>query len=148
MDGISVGAASLLVIVAVAGGLAVTYYNRLFALVRYCEQAAADIDVQMKYRHDLIPNLVATVQGYAGHERGVLESVIKSHAAATRAASASARQKAEAMLSLNINQLLSQAQTSCAPRSPMRRTRSPPPGASSTWPSRNTTPPWTNSPPI
>ena len=48
----------------------VALYNRLIALSRRCEQAFADIDVQLKQRHDLVPNLVETVKGYAKHERG------------------------------------------------------------------------------
>ena len=65
-------------------------YNRLVALNRRCEQAAADIDVQLKQRHDLIPNLVETVKGYAGHERGTLEAVIKARNAAIASPSAGA----------------------------------------------------------
>src|SRR5712672_1525654 len=52
-------------------------YNRLVALGQRVGQAFADIDVQLKQRHDLIPNLVETVKGYASHERGTLDDVIK-----------------------------------------------------------------------
>src|ERR1700759_3462062 len=52
-------------------------YNRLVALSQRVNQAFADIDVQLKQRHDLIPNLVETVKGYAAHERGTLDDVIK-----------------------------------------------------------------------
>src|SRR6266704_1790729 len=52
-------------------------YNRLVALSQRVSQAFADIDVQLKQRHDLIPNLVETVKGYASHERGTLDDVIK-----------------------------------------------------------------------
>ena len=52
-------------------------YNRLVALSQRVNQAFADIDVQLKQRHDLIPNLVETVKGYAAHERGTLDEVIK-----------------------------------------------------------------------
>ena len=48
-------------------------YNRLVALAQRVNQAFADIDVQLKQRHDLIPNLVETVKGYAAHERGTLD---------------------------------------------------------------------------
>ena len=68
----------------------IAVYNRLIALNRRCEQAAADIDVQLKQRHDLIPNLVETVKGYAGHERGTLEAVMKARSAAVAAPSAGA----------------------------------------------------------
>ena len=52
-------------------------YNRLVALSQRVGQAFADIDVQLKQRHDLIPNLVETVKGYAAHERGTLDDVVK-----------------------------------------------------------------------
>ena len=48
-------------------------------------QSFADIDVQLKQRHDLIPNLVETVKGYAAHERGTLEAVVKARNAAMSA---------------------------------------------------------------
>ena len=60
-------------------------YNRLVALGQRVSQAFADIDVQLKQRHDLIPNLVETVKGYASHERGTLEDVIKARNAAMSA---------------------------------------------------------------
>ena len=60
-------------------------YNRLVALSQRVGQAFADIDVQLKQRHDLIPNLVETVKGYAAHERGTLDDVIKARNAAMSA---------------------------------------------------------------
>ena len=57
-------------------------YNRLVALSQRVNQAFADIDVQLKQRHDLIPNLVETVKGYAAHERGTLDEVVKARNAA------------------------------------------------------------------
>src|SRR3981189_1693677 len=57
-------------------------YNRLVALSQRVGQAFADIDVQLKQRHDLIPNLVETVKGYAAHESGTLEAVVKARNAA------------------------------------------------------------------
>ena len=56
---------------------AMSAYNRLVTLRQRVDQAFADIDVQLKQRHDLIPNLVETVKGYAAHERGTLDEVIK-----------------------------------------------------------------------
>ena len=60
-------------------------YNRLVALSQRVGQAFADIDVQLKQRHDLIPNLVETVKGYAAHERGTLDDVVKARNAAMSA---------------------------------------------------------------
>ena len=56
---------------------AIGAYNRLVALRQRVDQSFADIDVQLKQRHDLIPNLVETVKGYASHERGTLDDVVK-----------------------------------------------------------------------
>ena len=60
-------------------------YNRLVALGQRVGQAFADIDVQLKQRHDLIPNLLETVKGYAAHERGTLDDVVKARNAAMSA---------------------------------------------------------------
>ena len=65
--------------------LAFSAYNRLVALGQRVGQAFADIDVQLKQRHDLIPNLVETVKGYASHERGTLDDVIKARNSAMSA---------------------------------------------------------------
>jgi LemA protein len=60
-------------------------YNRLVALRQRCNQAFADVDVQLKQRHDLVPNLVETVKGYASHERETLEAVIQARNQAVKA---------------------------------------------------------------
>src|ERR1700732_5111839 len=77
------------------GFLAVGAYNRLVGLRQNANQAFADIDVQLKQRQDLIPNLVETVKGYASHERGTLEAVTNARAAAVAAPSVEARVQAE-----------------------------------------------------
>ena len=67
------------------GALGVATYNGLVSMRQRVNQAFADIDVQLRQRHDLIPNLVETVKGYAAHERGTLEAVVKARNAAMRA---------------------------------------------------------------
>jgi len=75
----------VLIVIAVLAVLLIGIYNRLVALRQNCNQAFADVDVQLKQRHDLIPNLVETVKGYAAHERGTLEEVIQARNAAVSA---------------------------------------------------------------
>jgi LemA protein len=73
----------------------VTIYNGLVAMRQRVSQAFADIDVQLKQRHDLIPNLIETVKGYAQHERGTLDAVIKARNAAISAQGPAAQASAE-----------------------------------------------------
>ena len=82
-------------------------YNGLVAMRQRVNQAFADIDVQMKQRHDLIPNLVETVKGYAAHERGTLEAVIQARNAAVtaQAGGVAAQAAAEGALSGALRQL-------------------------------------------
>jgi LemA protein len=75
----------VLIIVVVLVVLAIGIYNRLVALRQNCNQAFADVDVQLRQRHDLIPNLVETVKGYAAHESGTLEAVVQARNAAVSA---------------------------------------------------------------
>jgi LemA protein len=90
----------LLVIIVVVGALAIMAYNSLVHLRQRCRQAFADIDVQTKQRHDLVPNLVETVKGYAAHEKGTLDEVVKARAAAI-AAPAGTPQQAQAEQALS-----------------------------------------------
>jgi LemA protein len=80
-------------------------YNSLVALRQRVNQAFADVDVQLKQRHDLIPNLVETVKGYAAHERGTLEEVVKARNAAMTAQGPAQQAAAENMLSGALRQL-------------------------------------------
>jgi len=80
-------------------------YNQLVAMRQRVSQAFADVDVQLKQRHDLIPNLVETVKGYAAHERGTLEEVVKARNAAIGAQGPNEKVVAENMLSGALRQL-------------------------------------------
>src|SRR6185436_3512692 len=80
-------------------------YNGLVAMRQRANQAFADIDVQLKQRHDLIPNLVETVKGYASHEKGTLEAVVQARNAALSAQGPAAQGQAENMLSGALRQL-------------------------------------------
>jgi len=79
----------LLLIVLVVGGMGVGIYNRLVALRNEYKNQFSQIDVQLKRRHDLIPNLIETAKGYMAHERGTLDEVV-----AARNGAVAARQKA------------------------------------------------------
>ena len=87
--------------------LAIATYNGLVALRQRSMQAFADIDVQLKQRHDLVPNLVETVKGYASHERGTLEAVVQARNAAVAAGAGgvAAQAAAENVLSGALRQL-------------------------------------------
>ena len=80
-------------------------YNGLVAMRQRANQSFADIDVQLKQRHDLIPNLVETVKGYAAHERGTLDAVVQARNAAISAQGTEAKVQAENMLSGALRQL-------------------------------------------
>lgn len=89
----------VLVIAAFVAVLVITAYNRLVALDQKANQSFADIDVQLKQRQDLIPNLVETVKGYASHEKGTLEAVVSARSAAASATSVNDKVQAENLLS-------------------------------------------------
>ncbi len=80
-----------IVLLAVAG---VVLYNRLVILRQRVNEAWADIDVQLRRRHDLIPNLVETVKGYAAHESSVFDAVTSARAGAMAARSKSPAERA------------------------------------------------------
>ncbi|HLU26708.1 MAG TPA: LemA family protein [Longimicrobiales bacterium] len=87
-----------LIILAVFAVGIILIYNGLVKLRVQCDNAWADIDVQLKRRYDLIPNLVETVKGYASHERDTLEAVINARARAMSAQGPAARAEAESAL--------------------------------------------------
>jgi LemA protein len=90
----------------------ISIYNGLVAMRQRVNQAFADIDVQTKQRHDLIPNLVETVKGYAAHERGTLEAVVQARNAAITAQSGGvqAQAAAENMLTGALRQLFARSE--------------------------------------
>jgi LemA protein len=79
--------------------MAVSIYNRLIRLRNNREQAFADIDVQLRQRHDLIPQLVDSVKGYMGHERGVLTEITEARSNAMKATTINEKIAAEGRLS-------------------------------------------------
>jgi len=87
-----------------------TLYNRFVQLTNRVKEAWSDIEVQMKRRYDLIPNLVETVKGYAAHEKGVFENVTKARAAAMGAQGVQDKAKAENMLSGALKSLFAVAE--------------------------------------
>ena len=99
-----------LVVLGVIALYVVFTYNRLVALSQAWKRAFADIDVQLKQRHDLIPNLVETVKGYAAHESGVFTKVTEARASAMRASSVSEKSATESALSGALTNLLAVAE--------------------------------------
>ena len=100
----------ILAIVAVVVLWVVFTYNHFVALVNRAKEAWADIDVQLKRRYDLIPNLIETVKGYATHEKGVLEEVTKARSQAMQAEGPGEQGKAEHMLSGALKSLFAVAE--------------------------------------
>ena len=100
----------LLVIVAVIVVGIIFMYNGLIRLKNRVDEAWSDIDVQLKRRYDLIPNLVNTVKGYAAHEKEVFDRVTQARSAAMGAGSAEAKGQAENMLSGALKSLFAVAE--------------------------------------
>ena len=97
-------------IIVVAGAWSIMTYNGLVSLRQRCRQAFSDIDVQLKQRHDLVPNLVEIVKGYAAHEKQTLENVIKARNAAVSAQGPTAQASAEAQLQGALRQIFALAE--------------------------------------
>ncbi len=105
--------AGFVVIVIIVLALAiwgVVAYNRLVRLRNRTDNAWAQIDVQLRRRHDLIPNLVETVKGYASHERGTLEAVVEARNAAVAAGDIAEKAHAENLLTGALRQLFALAE--------------------------------------
>jgi len=101
---IVLGIIALLVVVVIA------MYNGLVRLRVQCDNAWSDIDVQLKRRYDLIPNLVETVKGYAAHEKGTLEGVVSARNRAMTAQGPSEKAQAEGVLTAALRQVFALAE--------------------------------------
>jgi LemA protein len=88
----------------------VVLYNRLVRLRNSTQNAWAQVDVQLKRRHDLIPNLIETVKGYAAHERGTFEAVTEARTAAQRAQGPAEQAQAENILTQALGKLFAVAE--------------------------------------
>src|SRR5262249_24168538 len=100
----------VLVVVAILAFMLIGTYNRLVKLRQNTNEAFADIDVQLKQRQDLIPNLVDTVKAYASHERGTLDEVTAARAAAAGANTVEGKIAAENALTGALGRLFAVAE--------------------------------------
>jgi LemA protein len=100
----------LLAVVALLVIFVIAMYNGLVRLRVQCDNAWSDIDVQLKRRYDLIPNLVETVKGYAAHERETLEGVVSARNRAMAAEGPAAKAEAEGMLTAALRQVFALAE--------------------------------------
>src|ERR671910_3885330 len=106
---------TVIIVLAVLAGLAILIvgiYNSLVGLNVQADSAWADIDVQLKRRHDLIPNVVETVKGYAAHERQTLDAVVaaRSRAVSVQGAGPTERGQAEGALTTALRGLFALAE--------------------------------------
>jgi len=95
----------LLIVVGLVAFFVIGIYNRLVALRQTTNQAWGDVDVQLKQRQDLVPNLVNTVKGYASHEKETLEKVVQARQAAVSADNVKDQAQAENMLTGALRQI-------------------------------------------
>jgi len=101
----------VLIILVVVAVMLISMYNSLVLLRVRCDSAWSDIDVQLKRRHDLIPNLVETVKGYAAHEKETFENVAKSRAQAMQATNPAETGAAEDQLTSALTGLFAVAES-------------------------------------
>ena len=106
----------LLAVVAVAALWLVSTYNGLVGMRQRAGQAFSDIGVQLKQRHDLVPNLVETVKGYATHEKSTLDEVVKARNLALSAQGPAAQASAEAALGGALSRLIAIAESLSRPQ--------------------------------
>jgi LemA protein len=98
------------VIIVAVISFVIAIYNKLIRLRNTVRSSWSDIDVQLKKRYDLVPNLVETVKGYASHERGVFENVTKARSMAMQASSPADKAKAENMFRETLKSLFAVAE--------------------------------------
>jgi LemA protein len=101
---------AIIVIVVALAIFLIAAYNGLVSLKVQCDNAWSDIDVQLKRRYDLVPNIVETVKGYAAHERGTLEAVVAARNQAMTAQGPAAKGEAEGMLAGALRQVFALAE--------------------------------------
>lgn len=101
---------ALLAVALLGAGYVVLTYNGLTRLRQMARNAWADIDVQLRRRHDLVPNLVSAVQGHAGYERSTLEAVIDARSRAQRASGPAVAGPAELALAEGVGRILALAE--------------------------------------
>ncbi len=99
-----------LIVIGIVIVITIVMYNGLVRLKVQCDNAWSDIDVQLKRRYDLIPNLVETVKGYAGHEKSTLEGVVAARNTAMSATGPAAKAGAESMLTSALRQVFALAE--------------------------------------
>jgi LemA protein len=99
-----------LIVVGLILAFAIVAYNRLVSLSQRSDEAWSDVDVQLKKRSDLVPNVVETVKGYAAHERNTFDAVVRARGAAVAATNPEARAQAEGQLSQALRQLFAVAE--------------------------------------
>ncbi len=99
-----------IIVIAVVVFLLIVLYNGLAGLRVRADSAWSDIDVQLKRRHDLIPNLVETVKGYAAHEKGTFENIARYRSAAMSATTVDEKAQAEGQLTQALRGLLAVAE--------------------------------------
>ena len=105
-----IGLIVVIVILAIIAFALIGIYNSLVQLRVRADNAWSDIDVQLKRRYDLIPNLVETVKGYAAHEKGTFENVAKFRSAAMSASTPAEKSEAEGQLTYALRGLLAVAE--------------------------------------
>jgi LemA protein len=110
MNGVAIGALVAVGVLIVVALWVIGVFNALQRAKIAAEGSFSNIDVELRRRHDLVPNLVETVKGYASHERQTLEAVIQARAAATTARSIGERVEAESALSRGLGRLMAVAE--------------------------------------